>query len=71
MSEELADSLFAAVEMEHGRAFISDGLGVLSDERIVAIARGSLLHSRRVVRKLEAWLKIHGHITDKISKSAR
>lgn len=61
----LADDLFRAVELEQGFAFISDGLDVLSDEDIVAIARGSLYHSRRVVRILEKWLAKHGHLTDR------
>jgi len=71
MSERLADSLFRAVEIEQGRAFISDGLDLMTDIQIVAIARGSLMHSRRVVRALERWIKKHGHITKKRYIAAR
>lgn len=58
-SESLAESLFNTVEAEQGFAFISDGIDGFSDEDVIAIARGSLYHSRRVVRKLEQWIRDH------------
>lgn len=54
---KLSESLFAAVQQDQGFAFISDGLDEFADADVIAVARGSLLHSRRVVRILERWLK--------------
>ncbi len=53
---KLSDSLFAAVQEDQGHAFISDGLDVFDDADVIAVARGSLMHSRRVVKILEKWL---------------
>ncbi len=51
--------LFRAVESEQGFAYISDGLDAFNASDMRAIARGSLHHSRRVVRILERWLRQH------------
>lgn len=56
MGSRLADSLFNAVQKDQGFAFISDGMDEMNDSTVIAIARGSLMHSRRVVRILEKWL---------------
>lgn len=53
---KLSDSLFAAVQKDQGYGFISDGLDDYADADVIAVARGALLHSRRVVRILEKWL---------------
>lgn len=58
-TDTLSESLFRTVEKEQGYAFISDGLDVLPDADVIAIARGSLYHSRRVVRFLEQWIRDH------------
>lgn len=57
--KKLAASLFAAVEAEQGFAFISDGMDDYPPARVIAVARGSLYHSRRVVRQLEQWLALN------------
>jgi hypothetical protein len=53
----LADELFALVEHDQGKAFISDGLDALTPMEIVAAARVALRHTERVARKLRAWLR--------------
>ncbi len=54
---KLSDGLFAAVQKDQGYGFISDGMDHYSDADVIAVARGSLMHSRRVVRILEKWIK--------------
>ena len=52
----LADELFRLVEKDQGRAFISDGIEALSRREIIALAKGSLMHSRKVVLLLEGFI---------------
>lgn len=56
---KLAAELFAAVELEQGYAFISDGCEVLSARELVWLARGSLQHSEAACRALRRFLKSH------------
>ena len=54
----MADELWRSVEADQGFAFISDGINRLdTPEEVLALARGSLKHFRRVVRTLEKFLK--------------
>lgn len=61
-SEKLAIELFALVERDQGKAFISDGMGALSTADIYEAARTSLIYSESVVRNLRKWLKRHGQL---------
>ena len=54
---QLADRLFNLVQKDQGWAFISDGIEVLSRREIFNLAQASLKYSRRVVRKLERFMK--------------
>lgn len=56
---KLGRALFALVEEDQGRAFISDGIENQTTQEIIALARGSLRRSRQVVRKLEAFIAKH------------
>lgn len=58
-TEELAEELFKLVECDQGKAFISDGIGVLSEEGIYGLARQTISINERLNRKLKAWLKKH------------
>lgn len=64
-SERLADGLFLLIERDQGKAFISDGIGNLSEEQVFAIARQSLAATERVAIKLRKWLKVHGQLEGK------
>ena len=55
-SAKLADELFLLVQGDQGKAFISDGLDVLTPADIVEAARTSLRYTERVARKLRQWL---------------
>ena len=55
----LADDLFRLVEHDQGKAFISDGLDVLSPRDILDAANTSLRYTERVARKLRRWLRNH------------
>jgi hypothetical protein len=57
--EKLGEKLFGLVKRDQGYAFISDAVGELPDERVLAIARGALKHSEAVVMKLRKFLKEH------------
>lgn len=57
--KSLGDQLFDLVERDQSYAFISDAVGSLPDERVLAIARGALKHSETVVVNLRKFLKTH------------
>lgn len=58
---QLADEIFNLVQTDQGRAFISDGIeAARSPEHLFAVVRGSLKHSRIVVKKTRAFLRKYG-----------
>lgn len=61
-SEILGDELFLLIERDQGKAFISDGIGMLSEDQIFALARQSLAISENIAKKLRMWLKRHGQL---------
>ena len=58
-SKALADSLFRAVEVVQGKAFISDGLDALPPASIVRAARTSLRYTEKTARILRQWIEHH------------
>jgi len=64
----LANDLFQLVEADQGFAFISDGLGNLSREEIVGVARASLMYTENVARKLRKWIKRNSSDSSKGAK---
>lgn len=60
MNEKLGDELFRLVERDQGFAFISDGIGLLSEDKIFELARETIKLNNRVNRKIKRWLKNHG-----------
>jgi hypothetical protein len=61
--KSLGYKLFRLVEREQGYAFISDAIDGVSDERVLDIARGSLAHTRILVKQLERFIKTHERLT--------
>jgi hypothetical protein len=59
----LGGKLFRLVEREQGYAFISDGIDGLPDDRVLDIARGSLAHTKVLVKQLERFIKTHERLT--------
>lgn len=59
--QKLAEEIFAAVQYDQGKAFISDGIEASrSRAQLFAVVRGSLKHSQLVVRKTRAFLRKYG-----------
>lgn len=56
---KLARELFALVELHQGRAFISDGMEILSKADVLAMARKSLYHTNKTAAVLKTFLKKH------------
>ncbi len=55
---KLADELFQLVQEDQGKAFISDGLDIISPHRkLFAVVRGALYHNRIASRKIALWLR--------------
>ena len=57
---KMADELFALVESDQGKAFISDGMDCMKPSDIISAARTSLRYTEKVARKLRKWLGKHG-----------
>lgn len=59
--QQLAEEIFGLVENDQGKAFISDGIEACKSRReLFAVVRGSLKHSRIVVKKTRAFLRKYG-----------
>lgn len=55
---ELGNMLFRLVHEDQNLGYVSDAIAnIESRERLFAVVRGHLKHSRRAVRRMEAWLK--------------
>ena len=52
----LAAELFALVEFDQGKAFISDGMGNLSRAEIIKVARMALRHTEVTADHLRSFL---------------
>lgn len=62
LARAVGSALWKIAEGDQGYAFISDAVEVYDDQFVFEIARGSLYHSERYVRRLKAWLKRHGQL---------
>jgi hypothetical protein len=62
-ASRLADEIFALVECDQGKGFISDGLGALETaDRVFGTVRGALGATERAALKMRAWLRKHGQV---------
>jgi hypothetical protein len=68
----LAEELFSLVEFDQGKAFISDGIGVLTRQSVVNLAKQSLeIYQRRLIPKLERFIKKHSQRPDAATRTGR
>lgn len=58
-SERLSDELFGLVQYHQGKAFISDGTGILSVSEIVELAMRSLEHTLTTAELLRGFIEKH------------
>lgn len=56
-AQKMADELFALVETDQGKGFISDGYLGSTPEAVLRIARISLQYTERSARKLRKWIR--------------
>jgi len=61
--EQLADEIFALVQFDQGKGFISDGLGALETQaKLFAVVRGHLEYTERAAKKIRRWLNSYAEL---------
>lgn len=62
LARAMGSALWKIAEADQGFAYIADAVETYDEKLVFEIARGSLYHSERYVRRLKAWLKRHGQL---------
>jgi hypothetical protein len=59
----LADEVFALVQFDQGKGFVSDGLNALrTTAKVFEIVRGHLWHTERAAELMKNWLRKYGEL---------